>query len=151
MLWIKRAHQCTIFRLLGTLIKVHPIPYVILETTRSGFIQVFCTFLAETLYDFYKRSPPQCKISDFWLLRWNFTKFDRLLLLKVSKVSAKKSMEKICLMIPKSGAKFEEKLFFISKIIRIWFILIRGLKIYETCTLIGPFCAKYTASELKKY
>ena len=37
--------------------------------------------------------------------------FDRLLLLKVYKVSAKKSMDKICLMIPESGAKFEEKLF----------------------------------------
>ena len=36
--------------------------------------------------------------------------FDRLLLLKVYKVSAKKSMEEICLMISKSGAKFEEKL-----------------------------------------
>ena len=38
--------------------------------------------------------------------------FDRLLLLKVYKVSAKKSMEEICLIIPKSGAKFEEKLIF---------------------------------------
>ena len=38
--------------------------------------------------------------------------FDRLLLLKVYKVSAKKSMEEICLMIPKSGANFEEKLIF---------------------------------------
>ena len=36
--------------------------------------------------------------------------FDRLLLLKVYKVSTKKSMEKFCLMIPKSGAKFKEKL-----------------------------------------
>ena len=37
--------------------------------------------------------------------------FDRLLLLKVYKVSAKKSMEEICLMTPNSGAIFEEKLF----------------------------------------
>ena len=36
--------------------------------------------------------------------------FDRLLLLKVCKVSAKESMEEICLMIPKGGAKFEENL-----------------------------------------
>ena len=41
--------------------------------------------------------------------------FDRLLLLKVYKVSAKKSMDKICLMITKSGAKFEWKLFFCFK------------------------------------
>ena len=36
---------------------------------------LFCTFLAETSHDFYKRSPSKCKISDFSLLRWNFTKF----------------------------------------------------------------------------
>ena len=40
MLWTKRAHQCTIFRLLGALMKVHPIPHAIFETTRSGFIQI---------------------------------------------------------------------------------------------------------------
>ena len=41
--------------------------------------------------------------------------FDRLLLLKVYKVSVKKSMEELCLMIPKSGPKFEEKLIFCFK------------------------------------
>ena len=39
-LWTKRAHQCPIFRLLGALMKVHPIPHAIFETTRSGFIQI---------------------------------------------------------------------------------------------------------------
>ena len=41
--------------------------------------------------------------------------FDRLLLLKVYKVSAKKGMEELCLMIPKNGAKLEEKLIFCFK------------------------------------
>ena len=41
--------------------------------------------------------------------------FDRLLLLTVYIVSAKNSIEEICLMIPKSGAKLEEKLFFFFK------------------------------------
>ena len=41
--------------------------------------------------------------------------FDRLLLLKVYKVSAKKSMGELYLMIPKSGAKFEKKLIFCFK------------------------------------
>ena len=36
---------------------------------------LFCTFLAETLYDFYKGSPSKCKISEFWLFRWNLTRF----------------------------------------------------------------------------
>ena len=41
--------------------------------------------------------------------------FDRLLLLKVYKVSAKKGMEELCLMMPKNGAKLEEKLIFCFK------------------------------------
>ena len=41
--------------------------------------------------------------------------FDRLLLLKVYKISAKKSMQEICLMIPKSCAKFEKKIIFCFK------------------------------------
>ena len=40
---------------------------------------------------------------------------DRLLFLKVYQVSAIKSMAEICLMIPKGGAKFEEKLIFCVK------------------------------------
>ena len=40
---------------------------------------------------------------------------DRLLLLKVYKVLAKEIMEEWCLMIPKSGAKFEGKLLFCFK------------------------------------
>ena len=53
--------------------------------------------------------------------------FDRLLLLKVYKVSAKKSMGELYLMIPKSGAKFEENLFFVSRMTRIRQIFIRKL------------------------
>ena len=41
--------------------------------------------------------------------------FDLLLLLKVDKVSGKKRKEGLCLMIPKSGTKFEEKLIFCFK------------------------------------
>ena len=67
------------------------------------------------------------------------------------KVSAQKSMEEICLIIPKSGAKFEEKLIFVSKMTRIWWILIPALKSLKNCTLIGPFCTKYAMFDLKKY
>ena len=41
--------------------------------------------------------------------------FDRLLLLKVYKVPAKKSMEELCLMIIKSGGKCKGKLIFCFK------------------------------------
>ena len=40
MLWTNKDHQFIIFRLLSALMKVHPIPHAIFETTRSGFIQI---------------------------------------------------------------------------------------------------------------
>ena len=86
IVWTKIAHQSEIFKLLSGWVKIRQIPHVILETTSQFFFklcitlhcherQVFCTFLAETLYDFCKRSTPKCKISEFRLLRSNFTKF----------------------------------------------------------------------------
>ena len=60
MLWTKRAHQCTIFRLLGALMmKVHPISHAIFQTTRSRFFKSLLSvmkdnssvfFLAQTSY-----------------------------------------------------------------------------------------------------
>ena len=67
------------------------------------------------------------------------------------KVSAKKSMEEICLVIPKSGAKSEEKLIFVSKMTRIWWILIRALKSLKCLHFDWSLCAKYTTFDLKRY
>ena len=36
----KKAYQSTIFQTLIVLMKVQPIPHVILQTTRLGFIQI---------------------------------------------------------------------------------------------------------------
>ena len=46
-------------------------------------------------------------------------------------------------MIPKSGAKFEEKLIFCFK-------NDKNLENFDPSTKIGPFCAKYTTFDLKK-
>ena len=137
--WEKEPINVQLFRIFSVLMKVHPIPRAIFETTRPKFIQIlyhcsmswkitplyflsssliyfgqkwpikvklldfwlfgwkftksfmsylkpqvfslnfaslFCTFLAGTLYDFYKRRSSKCKISEkFQLLRWNFNKF----------------------------------------------------------------------------
>ena len=80
MLWTKRAHQCTIFRLLGALMKVHPIPHAIFETTRSGFIQILhhCSVSWKiTLLYFFSSNLIYFgqKLSDFWVIGWKFTKF----------------------------------------------------------------------------
>ena len=77
VLWTKIAHRSEFFGLLIGWVKMHQIPHnIIFETTSQFFFKVcitlqcharkvFCTFVGETLYDFYKRSPPKCKISDF--------------------------------------------------------------------------------------
>ena len=81
MLWTKAAHQCTIFRLLGSLLKVHPTPHAIFETTRSGFIQILhhylvswkitpLYFFSSNLKNFYLGQ----KLLDFWVVGWNSTK-----------------------------------------------------------------------------
>ena len=41
--------------------------------------------------------------------------------------------------------------FFVLKMTRIWWILIRTLKCLKICSLIGPFCTKYITFDLKKY
>ena len=75
--------------------------------------QVFCTFLAETLCDLDKRNPQSAKSQTFDCSREISPNlyFDRLPLLKVYKISPKKSIEsELRLMTLKSDAKFEEKL-----------------------------------------
>ena len=79
--------QKEIFRLFSGWVKTHQIPHVIFETKNQFFFKYFAPvfrvmrdnsslhFLAKTLYYLDKRSPSKGKISDFWLLTWNFTKF----------------------------------------------------------------------------
>ena len=82
ILWTKIAHQNGIFGLSSGWAKIYQIPHVIFETTSQYFckpcialqchekisLKIILYILAETLYDFYKRSHPKSKISDFRLL-----------------------------------------------------------------------------------
>ena len=63
--------------------------------------------------------------------------------MKLYNVLARKRMEEIFLMIPKSGAKFEEKPIFFFK-------NDKNLENFDPSTKIGPFCAKYTTFDLKR-
>ena len=78
MLCTKRAHQCTIFILLGALKKFHPFPHAIFEIARSVFIQILhhCSvswristlhFLAQISYTLDRNSPLKC---NFWTFEW---------------------------------------------------------------------------------
>ena len=77
MLWTKRVHQWTVFQ---TVMKVHPIPHAIFETTRSGFIQILhhCSVSWKiTLLYFFSSNIIYFgqKLSNFWVVGWKFTKF----------------------------------------------------------------------------
>ena len=84
-------------------------------------------FFAETFYDFYKRSPPKCNISDFWLLGKISPNlyFDRLLLLKFYKILAKKVQRSYVSWYWRVVQNLKKNRFFVSKT---GWILIRALK-----------------------
>ena len=63
------------------------------------------------------------------------------------KFQLKKSMEELCLMTPNNCAKFEETLFFFSKMTRLWWILIWAIKSLKNLHF-GPFYAKYFEEKL---
>ena len=75
--------------------------------------------------------------------------FDRFLLWKVYKISAKKVLRSYVSWYWRSMQNLKKNRFVVSKMARIWWILIRALKVSKICTLIGPFPAKYTTFDLK--
>ena len=54
-------------------------------------------------------------------------------------------------MTLKIDAKFEEKLSVVSKMRRIWWILIPVLEVPKICTFIGSYCARYLMFDLKNH
>ena len=74
--------------------------------------------------------------------------FDRLLLLKVYKISATKVQRSYVSWYWTVMQSMRKNRFVVSKITRIWWILIQVSKI---CILIGPFRAKYITLDPKKY
>ena len=83
----KIIHRSEIIELSSGWVKIQKIPMSYLKPQVSfslNFVSLFSvmidnssvyTFFDETLYEFDKRIPFKCKISDFILLRWNFAKF----------------------------------------------------------------------------
>ena len=90
-------------------------------------------FLAETLFDFYKRSPPKCKIPDFWNLK-ALVKFHQICTLigyfcwKCIKFQLKKVWTSCVSWYQRVVQNLKRNLVFVSKMTRIWWILIRALK-----------------------
>ena len=79
---------------------------------------------------------------------WKFTKFPRLLLLKVYTMSAKKVQRSYASWHGRVMQNLKKN---VSEMTRIWWISTTHLKVSKICTLICPFCAKYITFDLKKY
>ena len=122
ILWTRIPHQSEIFGLLSGWVKIHPIPHVISCQT----------------FDY------SCEISPNLY-------FDRLLLLKVYKVSAKKAWRSYVSWYQRVVKIWRETYFLFQKMTRIWWILIRALKRLKNLHSDWSLCAKYTAFDLKKY
>ena len=67
---------------------------------------------------------------------------------KYIKFQLKKVWRKYVSWYQRVVQNLKKNLFFVSKMTRIWWISIQTLKSL-ICTLIGPFCAKYTTFDLK--
>ena len=152
MLWTKRAYQSTIFRLLSTLMNVHPIPHAIFETTRSEFIQILhhCLvswqitplyFCSSNLVYFGQKEPIEKKFSDFWVVGWKFTK---------SLMSYLKPEASFSLTLHHSSVSWEITLLYFFSWNFIWFgqkepikvqnfrLSTAHVKCHQICTLIAP-------------
>ena len=83
---LKESMNLQFCKLLSAPMKFHPIPHVIFETTRSGFIWILdhCSltckiapmwFFSSILTYLGQEEPIEVKFSDFWVVGWKFTKF----------------------------------------------------------------------------
>ena len=143
MLWTKAAHQCTIFRLLGALLKVQPIPHAIFETTRSGFIQTLhhCS-LSWKITPLYFFSSNLIylgqKLLGSWVVGWNSTN---------SQVSFSLNFASLFSVMRDSFLYFFSWNFiwFLQKepptVQNLSFLTALG-KFHKICTFIGYFCWK---------
>ena len=147
-----------------TLQRLGGLKFTICEITSHFFFKIsiipqyherwlICTFLAKTLYDFYNKSSSKCKISDFFGCSGKNSPnlyFDRLLLLKVYKISAEKVQRSYVSWYWKSDVKFEEKLICCFKNEKNLVDFDLSTQFFKSCTVICPFCAKYITFDHKK-
>ena len=126
------AHWSKIFELLSGWVRIHKIPHVIFETT-SHFLFKFRSWEITLLYffswkliSFWRRKPT--RVPNFRLSISPNLYLDRLLLLKLYKISAKKVQRCFVSWNWRLMQSLKKNWFVVSKLTRIWWIFIRALK-----------------------
>ena len=109
--WQKESISVQLSRLWRAVIKVDPIPHVMFETTRSGFIQILhhCSVSWKITTLYFNSN----------LVYFGICNFDRLLLLKVYKISAKKVQRSYVSWHWRMMQNLKKMQFVVSKMIRI--------------------------------
>ena len=143
-LWQKEPISIQFSRLLGVLMKVHPIRHASFETTRSAFIQILhhCSvswkitplyFFSPNLIYFGQKYPFQVKFSDFWVVGGKLFQF---------LMSYLKPLVSFYLNV--------SFLFFFNESPKFQTFDCSG-QISPNLYLIGYYCWKYIKFQLKKY
>ena len=154
--------QC--FRLLSALMKVHPMPHDVFETTRSVFVQILhhCSvswnisllyFCSSNLVYFGRKELIKKKFLEFWVLGGKLFK----LFISYLKPQVSFSSNFASLFIV---TRCNSSVLFYLKLYMIWTnepnkvqnfsLLIAQVKFHQIYTLIGTFCWKYTKFQLRK-
>ena len=117
-------------------VKIHQFPHVIFEL--------------QSLFSVMRDNPSvpfQLKLYIIWAIQTFDSSreispslyFDRFLLFKVYKISFKKVHRSYVLWHWRVMQNLKKNQFVVSKMTRIWWILITALKVSRSCTLTGPF------------
>ena len=131
--------------LLSGWVKIHKIPHVIFETTSHFFFKLYSWettllyFFSWNFILFWRRET--ITVPNFRLSISPNLHLDRLFLLKVYKISAKKVQRNFVSWHWRLMQSLKKNWFFVSKLTRIWWIFIRALN----------FTQKYVMFDLKKY
>ena len=161
----KEPIKVQFFRLLSALIKVHPIPHAIFETTRSGFIQILhhCSvswkitplyFCSSNLVYFGQKEPTKRNFQTFEWLSENSPN---------SSCNIWNHKSVFLLTLHHSSVSWDLTLLYFFSWNFIWFgqkesikvqnfrLLTAYVKFHQACTLICSFCWRYIKFQLKKY
>ena len=160
----KESIKVQFFRLLSALMKVHPMPHAVFETTRLVFVQILhhCPvswnisllyFCSSNQVYFGRKEPIKNKFLEFWVLGGKLFKLF-MSYLKPQVCFSSNFASLFSVTRCNSSVLFYLKLYMIwtnePKKVQNFSLLIAQVKFHQTYTLIGIFCWKYTKFQLRK-
>ena len=163
MLWTKRTHQRAIFQTFECSNESSPGSsyHFWNHKVYSNFVSLFIVmkdnssvFCSSNLVHFEPKEHLKKKVSDFWVIGWNFTKF-LMLYLKPQVNFSLIFGSLFSVMRDNSSVLFYLTRYMIWKEepikVQNFRLSTAHVKFHQICALIGSFCWKYIKFQLKKY